>query len=577
MASVPETLRRNRAAVPPVVLPITSRGIAVTDRLCWGILGAAMAVAAVLILYLNRGTTFYLDELALVYDSPGLTLGDVLEPYNGHLTIVPKLVFKGVLETFGADYLVFRLLHVGMLLVTVALFYVLAKRRIGALPALAPAFVLLFFGSAYLHVVIPIGLGIFICISAGLGALLAVERGDLRGDLAACGLVAVAVATFSTGLAFLVGIAVSVLLRRDRWRRAWIFLIPLALYAVWWLATQDSPTSVQDEGHTKLSNILLIPAYAADSLAAVTANLAGLNFDFDAPAGELGWGRLLAVATFAALIVRLRRGNLPASFWVSLAIVLSFWSLGALVTNFLQAPGAGRYIFMGAVGVLLVATDAARSVRFSKLGLVALFAACAVSLSTNIFLLRDGALAFRNNYSLGARSQFAMLELARGHVDPDFDPEIATPDASPFAFVGARAGTYFTVVDRYGSLAMPLSELARQPESVRENADLILIKALDLRLDRSSAGQSGKSCRTIRSDDPSGVVSFELPAGGASMSARSATPATLTLGRFGSPSENVGSLIPRRTSTLTIPPDSASTPWRASIAGARSVTVCPPP
>lgn len=55
--------------LPPSVFPVTSRGIALTDRACWGILGVAIAVAAGLILYLNRGTTFIQDELTFLYET----------------------------------------------------------------------------------------------------------------------------------------------------------------------------------------------------------------------------------------------------------------------------------------------------------------------------------------------------------------------------------------------------------------------------------------------------------------------------------------------------------------------------
>ncbi|MGH2591278.1 MAG: hypothetical protein ACRDGW_10855, partial [Actinomycetota bacterium] len=63
MASVPHSVGDARATVPRMVLPVTRRGIEVTDRLCWGVLVVAMAIAAGLILYLNRGTTFFTDEL----------------------------------------------------------------------------------------------------------------------------------------------------------------------------------------------------------------------------------------------------------------------------------------------------------------------------------------------------------------------------------------------------------------------------------------------------------------------------------------------------------------------------------
>ena len=73
--------------------------------------------------------------------------------------------------------------------------------------------------------------------------------------------------------------------------------------------------------------------------------------------------------------------------------------------------------------------------------------------------MRDAGKRFRN-YSASVQSQLAVLELARGRVDPDLDP----PEAS---LVTAPASDYFAVVDRYGSAAYSLAELQRQSEAVR--------------------------------------------------------------------------------------------------------------
>jgi hypothetical protein len=568
MASVPQT--GERRPVPPIVLPITSRGLAVTDRLCWGLLGVAMAISAGLILYLNRGTTFFPDELNFVYSSPGLSIGDVFEPRNGHLVGTSQLVYAGILKIAGADYLGFRLFAVAVRLTSVGLFYALARRRIGALPALAPALVLLFYGSAWQHVLVPVGITVVTCITAGLAALLALERGDRRGDVAACLLLGLSLFTFSTGLAFLVGIAISVLLRPDRRRRAWIFLVPLVLYAAWWVWSLGLDQSSQD--NTTLSNALLIPSWMADSLAAVSAGLAGLAYDFtDAGFIDPGWGRVLAVLAVIALVLRIRRGSVPPLLWASLGIVLTYWALGAMAAGTTaRAPDALRYMYTGAVGVLLVACAAASTIRFSRLGLVALFAAAALSIATNLAFLRDGGNQFRDGYSAPTRTQFAMIELAREHVAPEFNPAAAFPEQ---ARAPSRAQTYLDVVDAYGSPAFSLAEVARQRESVRQFADDVLARALDLHLEPTRSRPAG-DCEMVTADAPGTGIAFELPPGGATLRADSAAP--LTLGRFADlPTAEVGALAPDQTSTLSIPTDSSPLPWRASAEGARSMRVCP--
>jgi hypothetical protein len=465
-------------------------------------------------------------------------------------------------------------------LLSAGLFYALIKRRIGALPALAPTLVLLFFGSAWQHVAAPIGFTPVFAIAAGLAALLALGRGDRRGDLAACGLLVVSVASYTTGLPFVVGTAISVLLRPDRRRRTWIFLIPLILYAAWWLWSLSTGTSSEEE--TKLTNVLLIPAWTAESLATVTAALSGLGFSLQGnPLQENvvsrvnpAWGYVLAVPVVMAFVLRIRRGNVPAAVWASLGIVLTWWALGALAAGTPRPPDSLRYVYMGSVGVLLVATAAAGDVRFSRLGLMALFGACAISLATNGKLLHDRTALLRQ-VSATERAEFAMLELARPDVDPAFNSAQAPGTESPFSLVEAPAAAYFGIVDRYGSLAMPLSDLEREPKGVRAYADRVLASALALRPEPMPHTAS-EGCTRVRSPDDGQTIALELPSGGASLRPDGSRAVPVTLGRFAAgPTAEVGSLAAGEASTLSIPTDASPTPWRASFAGARAVTVCP--
>jgi hypothetical protein len=578
MAGVPRSVDDERPAAPRIVLPITSRRLELTDRVCWVILGIAMAVAAGLILYLNRGTTFSPDQTFFFLDTPGLGAGDVFEPRTGHLVATTRLAYKAILETVGAEYVAFRLIAVATLLLCAALFYAVAKRRIGALPALAPSLVLLFLGSAWQHVVVPNGFTVMLSVAAGLAALLALERVDARGNIATCALLTVSVASYSTGLAFLVGVAISVLWRPDRRRRAWIFLVPLALYAAWWLVEMPSQAYGGQEPPT--SNVLLIVNFTAEAFATVMAALTGLGYDFGGaldpfgesppPALELGWGRILAALALIALVVRIMRGRLPASLWASLGILVTFWALAALVTGVgTRAPTAIRYIFPGSVAVLLVATDAARASRFSRSALAALFIAVLLSVATNLALLRDGANWFRDVQSGRTGAEFAMLELARDRVDPGFDPVGIVPE-----LVSVKAAEYFATIDMYGSPAPSLAELERQGEDARESADQILARALALRLEASSSRPNG-GCRQLSAVQAEAPAGFELPPGGARLRVRAPGPAALTLGRFGDlPAVELGSLSPRQPATLRIPPDASPRPWRAAVAGASSVEVC---
>jgi hypothetical protein len=548
----------------------------VTDRVCWAILGVAMVVAAALILYLNRDTTFFVDQVVFLYQTSELGAGNILDPHNGHLIVATRLAYKAILETFGADYVAFRVLAVCTVLLSAGFFFALVKRRIGAVPALAPTFVLLFLGSAWQHVVGPIGFTTVFSVALGLAALLALEREDRRGDVAGCALLTASVASYTSGLPFLVAVAISVLARPDRRKRLWIFLIPLILYAAWWLWSLSTDTSSESE--TALSNVLLIPSWAAESLAVVVAAVTGLGFDFT---GNLPrtidpeWGRVLAVGLVVALVVRIRRGNLHPALWAAVGIALTWWALGALAFGPARSPESVRYIYLGAVAVMLVAAEAARPARFSTTGLVVLFVACAVSLATNIAMLRDGARVLRS-VAANARAEFAMLELARDRVDPSFDPSVALGNESQLTFTGSQAGTYFATADRYGSLALPLEELEREPEELRAHADRVLAVALGIRLVPGTSPATDERCTRARSSAGGLSVAFELPPGGASLRAESTTTADVAVGRFAAvPTAPVGSLPADGAAELAIPRDASPRPWHAAVTGASSVAVCP--
>ncbi len=561
---------------PSIPLPSRNRGVGISDRACWGALGAAMVAWAGLIMYLTRGTTFYFDQFTLLLQSPGFDLRDAIEPHEGHLGATTRLAFQGTLDLCGADYVAFRIAHVAMTLVATGVFYALVKRRIGALPALAPALVLLFLGSAWSHVLVPIGFGIMLCVAAGLGALLVLERNDRRGDLAACGLLIVSVATFTTGLAFAVAVAIATLSRDRGWRRAWVFVIPVALYAIWWVWSQSQPGSSGEE--TALSNVLLIPNWIADSLAVVAAAVAGLGYDFGGPLEpqvDPGWGYVIAVIAVTAVALRVRRGGVPAPMWAALGFVLTFWALGALSFGPDRVPETTRYVYAGAVGVLLVGAGAAEGIRLSRRGLTLLFVACAISLATNVAMLRDAGTSFRNLYSALSRAELAMIELGGDRVPPDFNLGTDLPTGSPLSLVQPSAGAYLATVDRYGSPAFTIDQLSRAGDGVRRHADATLAAALGLRLEPESRRTAGADCRTTPAANRGAPIVLELPRGGATLSANGAAAAAISVGRFGSePSVGLGSLPAGRPERLRIPIDDERTPWVASIGGARSVEVC---
>jgi hypothetical protein len=523
-----------------------------------------MAISGVLILWLGRGTTFWGDELAWMLESPHLSLNGALQPHNGHLVLTTHLVYKVLFESFGVD----------TVLLTVALFFVYARRRVGPLVALAPSLVLLLFGSDSLHVLLGNGFTVLFAVACGLGSLLALERGDRRGDAGACALLCLGVITYSVALAFVAGAAVAILLSDGRRRRIWIVAAPIGIYIAWWLWALGSGAS--SEGQASLLNALLIPAWGFQSLGAILDALSGFGYRFSATGSAPPVGPSLAVLALAALGWRLGRRPIPRTLWAALAVVLAIWMLGALVANPLNGrlPEDPRYLFPGAIALLLVCAEAAAGLRWSRAGIFGLYAVALAGLAVNATQLRDRAAELRDVYTVQTRAAFTGLELAGHRSTADFYPSPLSgvelpwlgeqsPLAPPFSSLPAGQNVpaaYLVAAERYGSLGFSAGELRAHGEPAGAQADSVLAGALGLRLAPPGPAVSGASCRRI--DPAGGSDAFaRLPKGGALLKGGEVATEVRVRRFAGTTTFGVGALEPGRRAILRIPADRVAAPW----------------
>jgi hypothetical protein len=531
-------------------------------------LGAAMVASVALLLWFGRHITFSDDELVWFSTSPRISLRAALEPYNGHLILTTHLLYAGLLNAFGSDYIIFRSLTIGAVLLTAGLFFEFARRRVGAVAALAPTLVLLFYGSDANHMITGNGFTVLLPLALGIAALMALEREDLGGDLGACLFLSFALATYSVAVGFVVGAGVLILLGRDRWRRAWVFVVPVVLYAAWFLWSRNHGDST--EGSVSIANLLLVPSWAFNALATVGAATVGLKYDYG-PSGS-DWGPVVAVAALGALAWRVRRGHVPKWLWSLLAIPLALWTIEAARGSFppFHVPQSPRYIYPGTLAVLLVAVEAARGARLGRRGVVILYVGVAISLATNIALLRSESGSPRGR-ALTTRVELAAVDIDGGR----FGPQLGDGLKGKALRVGERNGVatgYIDAVRKFGSPAYSLPELRARPEVLRQHADQILADNLGLRLQPSS--EPNRRCRRIGGKPGQGTM-FQLPAGGSVLST-SGGSAPLLLRRFAAaPTVKAGDISPTP-AALAIPTDSAPDPWYA-FTPARSVVACRPP
>jgi hypothetical protein len=539
------------------------------DRMVWPAFGAAASVAALIILWLGSGVGYSLDEIDTLIRTPGLDLDGALEPHNGHFIFTTRVAYWAILELFGTDYLPFRLLTVATVILTAALFLAYAGRRIGKPAALALSLLLLFFGSHPSHVMNGNGFTVLFAIACGLAALLLLERDDRGGDIGACALLCLGVATYTTGLPFVVGAGVAILLRDDRWRRIWIVAVPVAIYFAWWLQAEGQIGDPHDQ--VTVSNLLLLPAWGFQILSGVLGSVTGFDYFGDLASA----GPALAVAVLGVLAWRLARGRLPDSFWIALAVLLTIWTLGAVTAGLFRLPDDSRYFFSTLVAALLVGVAAAAGTRWSRTSIIALYAAVAAALSTNLLMLRDGGDDL-SALQLPVRAALGGVDAAGDIADPDLDIKAAAEGAPlglPFqipALPGETAvESYRRVAESYGPLGYSLEELRGRGEDERALTDAVLAGALEV--GAVPAGQPGSRVTCLNAE--AGQPTEFSPGSGVLVEAAEA-PAEVRLRRFAdTTTTEIASVAPAERIVVLTLADQIPEPWVLSTSA--PATLCP--
>ncbi len=544
------------------------------------LLGVAMLASASLILYATNGQGFAIDELYYYariaardgglyhYESP-FSPHYLLAPFNGHLALGGRFVYESVFATIGAHYTVFVLINIAGLCACAGLVFALIRERVGTLAALAPCILILFLGFAREQLLWPLDFNTSFALAAGLGAVLAMKRADRRGDLLACALLAISVAMIEVGLTFMAGMALMIMVGPTRRRRLWVILVPAILYAAWYLWARRF-----GQNETDPSNLVLIPKTFFDAIAVNLGSITGTNPVQPAAYGtELTWfGKALAVLAIVALALRIKRGSLPVTFWVWIVVAATYWALLAIAD---RPPQGSRYILVGVVLTILIAADAVRK-PLSEWATVAVFALVFVALPANI----DSLLAGRDQDTLHtdipkSRAEFAMLELARNRVAPDYvvsaDPLVS--EAGGGLFLGLPAGAYLQAAEQNGPIGYSLAEVRRQPEELRQVADAALAGALGIELQAAALPRDARDCRAL-APGTGGETTFRLSPGRTFILARGAQPVLVGLRRFASagPGVPIARLRPGGWASLAIPRDAVREPWRAVADG--PVTAC---
>ncbi len=470
------------------------------------LLGVALAGSAALVLLLTREMTFLQDTWEFLMNRRALTAHALLAPHNEHIVVIPVAIEQLFLRLFGMTSArpEFALLAVS-LAVTAFLLFLYVRRRLGPWPALFAAVLLLFLGPAWEVLLWPFEISFVGSVLFGLAMLLALDRDDRHGDVAACVFLCLSFGFSSLGIPFAAAAAVDVFQkRRSRGLgRAYLLVVPVILYAAWYLGWGS-----EAETHLSLRNVLASPRFVAESMAVATGALFGLGTTPFGDSTDPSWGRAILVALVVVFAFRqVRKPGFAVGFWPVAAAAATSWFL----TAFNQIPGrdptTSRYQYMSVVFIVLLLANLLQGVRFGRRALGVCAAAVVLAVAVNLVVLKDGKNSFERT-SVLTRADVAGIEIAHHTVEPGFS---LTPDlAGTTTLIDVQAAKYLEAVDEYGSPAYTPAELAAAPDYGRRQADVVLSHALPLstftRLGGFNPRDAGENCIALPAAKPPGAA-----------------------------------------------------------------------
>jgi hypothetical protein len=543
------------------------------------LLAISLAAAALLLIgRFGRNQAFFYDEWGLVLRRRDWNADTLLSPLNEHLFLVPITTIKVLLELVGlSPHWVFQVPVVAAHLVTALLLFLLVRLRVGEWLALGATTVVIFLGSAWEDLLLPIQVSFVGSMAAGLAMLWLFDRaGGRRRDVACALLLVGSLACSGVGLVF-VAVALIEVVGRPAWaRRLWIVAVPLGLWLLWFAAY--GTTSLEGGGNAR-SNIPFLPSFVADEVAAALGAFAGLS---------IPWGRVLALPA-VALVVRalLNRGAVSVRLLSLLAGAFSFWTLTGLARAHLKDPGATRYLYVGVVFVVLIGAELARGRRpAGRVASALLVGATLFCLIGNLNHLRGGRDTLRD-WSEEISARLAALELV--------GPAATKPDFRPSASLAPPlfAGDYFSALQKFGgSPAAPLASLAGASERARFGADDVLTRALDLHPEESTGtGTSDRiqvdgirggrrsargPCAFVVPTASTASIEVTAPPAGVVIRASRDDAAAVSLRRFAAGFGPEVGTVPRGAERLVRTPElGLAAPWHVRVASEGALTVCP--
>jgi hypothetical protein len=555
------------------------------DRIAIPVMGLAVLASGLLLYHLTRGSSFWGDDWLWITTRRTNTVATFLSPYNGHLSVLPIVIYRLMFDAFGIDsYSPYRLLVIVFSLIIGLLTFEFARPRVGPFLAMLVAALVLFEGPGWQDTMWTFQIGWELALGLGMAALIMLDRRTTSADILACAFTFLSICSTSFGVAFAIGIAVDVAFTRRRWRDAWIPTIPLVLYLIW--ALHYHPSGIL------WSAVTAIPENLVQALSGGLAGILGLSgvSALDSTGTMLTFGTpllvLLAVISVRCAAVR-RFGARAAALLVVLTVFSALTTLGRIF----ETPLVSRYIYPDCVLMALYGVQLARGVRPPRAVQLGLAVLACLAVASNIGVLRSAG-AYLRQTGANTNADVAALELGRGTIPSDY---VAThlPD---YPFVAMTAGSYFAAENALGTPADSIAELADASAGAQATADAELIgeKAVLLSPGVSRAPTGGAAPAIVTSSGGSAAhaascvrftPSAALPPGttssieialapGAVRLTTGPGPVTVSAQRFGAAGPVLGTIGPERSAIVFVRRDAAPELWKLTLTGGVPVRAC---
>ena len=525
-----------------------------TERLPLALLAVAMVISTWLVLSLNSGLTFINDEWDPLINRPGWGIDQIFAEFNGHPTMIPMVIYKTVQEIFGMDSTrPFQVIHAALLLVMNGALFVYLRRRVGDWAALIGTVMILFLGAAFEVLIYSFAMNFVGAIAVGIGALLALDRDDDKGDVAAAALLTVGVFFSMVIVPFIVAAAVEVLLNpRGRRERAFVPGAPFAVLFIWWAIWGRE----SDQSSVTLSGILSSPGAIFDALGSGFTSLFGLATGYGSEANQpnLVWGKLFAIASVALVWWRLKvLGRFPKDFLVIGSAFVAYLVILGIDPGGGREPTFSRFQLPTAVFILMLASTLLEGIRMKTAWLIVGAVIAILSIQGGVGLWQEQATGRWVSASQYVRSLVTGFELS----SPDL-----RPDAIAFqeTWGSPTVGEYLEAANRYGSPAFSASAIGALEPGELSWIDSGLVEGTGVGLDGDPPELPPSTCRGA-----GGELPIEVEPGRYRVENASNGELTVLVSRLGpAPGNDIGAVLPDSAAGLDLPAGDLSEPWRVS-------------